>query len=446
MTTVTDPFAEAALLREATSRPARWRPTAALSQTLAITEGQAATMLVALAVGLVLTAGSLPPVLRHRSVQEEQAANSAPPAAAPLHPAVPATPAASSPALAAPQTDAPAYVAPSAAFELASGSPSQPAASLGAPTPALGSMALFARVGSPGAPHGLAVDGDGVVYVATNNGASQGEAAASRILTFASSGAPGREYTITGQPAGHALGLTGLALDGHGGIVALDAATARVLRIDLRSAAQTTLSELPDLPVCPLVVAPNDCEFGIEDDGPQPRGLALDPGGDLLVTDGAQGVVWRVRGGGGKPTLWASSASFGDGLTGIAFDAQGSVLVTTPSSLDPDATLGGAVYRLPIDGDGNAGPPQLVASFPAEQEPAGIATVSDGSLVVALRGAAAVVLLDPDGREVRRVSGTAGGVALDAPTEVAFLGPTLLATNQAPARTEAWAVLAIGIR
>jgi hypothetical protein len=86
----------------------------------------------------------------------------------------------------------------------------------------------------------------------------------------------------------------------------------------------------------------------------------------------------------------------------------------------------------------------VVATFAPGDGPAGIAARTDGSMVVALREAGAIVLVGADGEETARVTGE-DGVALDAPTGLAFQGTTLLATNQAPSDPAGWAVVAVGI-
>jgi len=58
--------------------------------------------------------------------------------------------------------------------------------------------------------------------VKTSNGADQGESGPSKVFAFDAMGRVVREYTITGQPDGHVRGISGLALDGRGALVALD--------------------------------------------------------------------------------------------------------------------------------------------------------------------------------------------------------------------------------
>ena len=425
---------------------ARYRPAPLLARAMGITEGEAATFLLAVTLALVLTLGGLPPVLRNRGD-------------APSFPSVQRSPSgavASTPQGGAAATDdrsaVPAlipadesFIEPSLVVPAAPSAEPEPGPVVqGPPPPATGQLALFTRVPGPGAPDGIAVDLDGTVYVATNNGTAQGEAGPSHIVVFAPDGTRRGEIAVQGQPDGHALGLTGLALDKPRTLLALDAATGRVLRVAVATGQQTEVARLPDLPACPGVPP---CELGVSNDGPLPRGVATDGSGTLYVTDATQGVIWRIAAGGAaEPWLVAPQFATANGLGAVVIEPEGSLLVAAPEVIDPLSLGGGGVYRVPVNPDGSAGTPALVAPFAGGELPAGLALTHDGSVAVALHGIDAVALLGGDGAEVRRITGTAGGVALDSPTNLAFSGLTLLATNQAPATPANWAVLAVGIR
>src|SRR5688572_18873897 len=73
---------------------APWRPTAVLSHLLGITHGEAATLIVALVVAVVLTVAGVAPVLRHRSSGDDTAAPTPAAGAPSVRPTVdvPATP------------------------------------------------------------------------------------------------------------------------------------------------------------------------------------------------------------------------------------------------------------------------------------------------------------------------------------------------------------------
>jgi sugar lactone lactonase YvrE len=304
---------------------------------------------------------------------------------------------------------------------------------------------VFAKVPAPGAPDGIAVAADGTVYVATNNGTAQGSREASKIMAFDAAGKTGRSYVISGQPTDHAVGVTGLALDGHGGIVALDASTGRVVRIDLKSGAQSQYATLPNAAPCSLVVAAPTCEPGVQDRAPLPTSAVFDRAGNLYVADAGQATIWRIPSGGGTPAAWyqASDLATGNGLSGLAFDGSGNLLATSPQPVDVTA-LNGGLYRIPVQPNGSASARQLVAAFARGDVPAGV-TTADGGFVVALQGANAVVVLDGSGKELHRVAGA--DTKLDAPSSLAFApNGTLLATNQAPATPDDWSILAVGIR
>ena len=280
------------------------------------------------------------------------------------------------------------------------------------------------------------------MYVGTDNGSSRGEQGASRILSFGADGSPAGAVTITGQPDDHPSGITGLAFERAGVLAALDAATSRILRIDVGSGQQTEIATLVDLPACPLVVAAQSgCEPGLEDDQPLPRGLAYGRGGTLYVTDAAQGTIWRLpRGGKLEPWLGANQFAGTNGLAAILVEPSGSLLVASPQTMDPESLGGGGVYRIPVNNDGTAGDPTLVATFDGGENPTGLALLADRSIGVSLE--TAVVLINADGTEIRRVTSD----ALSRPSGLAFLGDTLLtAVTGAPNTTDKWAVLAIGI-
>ena len=445
----------------------RYRPMTVVARLFGITEGQAVTAFGVLAIAVVLSVAGLVPVLRHRldpsgppAVAGPQSGGAAPsssvsPAAAP----VPAGDSASGPVAASGPASLPAIssaprrtAAPPRALSTSGAGASAVTSPTAAsprlfPTPTVGSIALFATVPSPGAPGPAAVAADGTVYVATDNGATGGESGVSVILSYAASGAPRRVYSITGQRPGHQVGIRGLALDGRGGIVAVDGDSGRVIRIDLASAAQRDYSALLDLPSCMLVVSNSNCEPGVQDHKPGPGGAVLDSAGNLYVTDGAQATIWRIPASGGPPSIWyqAVDLATGDGLSGIAVDPHGSVLVSSPASLDANASGGGAVYRIEVKADGTAGQRALIAALHRGDEPAGVVPTRDGSTVVALAGANSVVLFGTDGSERRRLSAGTSDIPLDAPTGLALQGSTLLVTNRAPGTRAHWAVLAAGI-
>ena len=67
----------------------------------------------------------------------------------------------------------------------------------------------------------------------------------------------------------------------------------------------------------------------------------------------------------------------------------------------------------------------MVAAFDRDALPAGLATFEDGAIVVSLRGANALVLLDAAGAVVRQVTGP----ALDHPAGVVRRGDLVLVAS-----------------
>lgn len=420
----------------------RRRLTAILADASGATQGQISTVVVSMLLAATLSLG-IPPVLRNRQAVSEPQRSTAPStdAVAGASVAPPSTPEDAAPLLPAfPDATPPTPLRTSVSSPDASSPASSPAADRPV-APPVGSARVFARAGATASPDGVAVGPDGLVYVAFN------DANASRVERFVPTGEAVGAWTVTGQPqAGHRL--TGVALDGRGGLLALDAATGRVLRFDLVSGGQSTYAELFDLPACQLVVvATEGCEPGVGDDGPAPRALALDAAGALYVTDAAQGTIWRVPTGGGKAAPFYSDRAFAaaDGLDGIAVDPDGALIVASPQATDPSNAGGGALFRLKV-ANGAPGVLSLFARFDPGQAPAGVALLDNGSVVVTLRDADAVALLGPTGAEERRVGGTVGDVVFDAPAGVAFHGRTLLVANRSPKIDDDRAVLAVGIR
>lgn len=316
-----------------------------------------------------------------------------------------------------------------------------------APRP-FGTVKVFAKVGDPGAPSGVVAAPDGRVYVATANGASRGKPTASVVMAYGPRGSLERTYAIAGQPEGHAEGLTGLALDGGGGLVVLDASTARVLRLDLETGGQATLATLPDLPVCNVIVSTN-CEPGVIDHAPLPRGVAFDGFGRLFVSDAGQSTIWRLLSNGSGLKAWYQSIDFatGNGPAGVASDTSGDLVFTVGSTVDVANPGAGGVYKLAITTSGDPGSRRLLAPAARGDEPQGIALGASGKTYVALRGGNAVVVLGPTYVEERRVASTTDEARFDGPAGLAFRGTSVLVTNQSPTANSAasWAVLDVAV-
>jgi DNA-binding beta-propeller fold protein YncE len=288
---------------------------------------------------------------------------------------------------------------------------------------------------------------DGTVYVSTNNGTARGDRGPSHVFAHDAHGARTGDRTISGQPADHANGLTGVAVDpvtGHVAVLQPDGA--RVLDVDMASGTQAVLAEIPDIPACLVSLGARPCQSGAEDRKPFPIAAAYDGSGNLFFTDPAQDTVWRLRRGARSPDAWYQSMDFaaGDGPYGLAL-RPGAVEFTVGTSLEPSNLAGGGLYRVAFDADGNAAARTVVATFPRGDEPGPLALGSSGTAYVVLRGTGAIVAITPAGFEAWRIRPPGNGpIPLDSPSALALVPGRLLVANGSndPAR---WAVLAVAV-
>lgn len=421
-------------------------PVARVASALGCTEGQAYTLLIGVIVTVFTVWVGIPPTLRGRATS----VRSIGPEAMDEAPTVPATsePPNDRTGLRAPLAPVPPPTAPPTRTEAPDDGP-PPAARRHRVAPAFpvrsfGITRIAARVGQPGAPDGLAIDAEGRTYVATNNGLGRGGEGRSKVFRYASDGNLDGDVVISGQAETRTSGLTGLVLDAVGFVFVLDAAPARVLRVDLDTGDQATYEQIPDVPACGLVSSSDACEPGAHDESPLPRGIALDSQGSLFITDANQELIWRIAPT-GNIAPWAVFAE-GDVPAGIAFDNDGDVVVSLSRSLD-GGPAAGAVIHVDVRADGTAGRRTTFAQTDALSGPVGLAVTSTGEVVVALAEADTLLLLGSDGRELDRLraDGAAAdtGIALDAPTGVVIAGDRAFVTNQAPSDSTAWVVFSV---
>jgi DNA-binding beta-propeller fold protein YncE len=250
----------------------------------------------------------------------------------------------------------------------------------------------------------------------------------SHVFAYDGTGHRLSDITITGQPDHHSRGITGLAMENGGALIAIDAATARVLRLDPASGRQATVATIVDLPSCVLAPGAPRCEPGLEDHKPFLSGVAVAADGTIYIADSAQATVWRIRNG-REPEAWSQSVfqASGDGPTAIAVAPDGSVLCTVGTDLNPSNATAPSLYRIPVRGDGRSGNAVLVAKLFRGDQPTGLAAGPDGQIYVALHGTSSIVVLRADGAEVTRLRAP----AIDGPMGLALAsGGNLLATTQ----------------
>ena len=420
------------------------------AQRLGLTEGQVYTLAIGLVVGLATAAIGIPPTLRDNP-ELRAALRQGPPADAPGarfsddSPNAPGVAAPSADSYAAPSVSSGSSVAPSAGVSYGNDEVRAPASGSSSASYAdggkLGDVEKLTTVGSPGAPSGVAVDTDGGFYLATDNGGSLGEPGPSKILHFSASGTLERTYVITGQPDDHARGLSGVALDGAGNLIALDASTAKVLTIDIDSGVQSTLFEVPDVPACTTNQTAL-CEPSLASAKPIVQGIARMASGDFLVADAGQGIVWKLDGFGGG-TIWDKSSDYVSpdiGPSGLAVDTDGTVLLAVSKTVM--AGLGGVIYRISPGPEGKAGSHAKVFGTDANTTPNGIAVGASGRIYVAFTGTNTLLVLDRNGAVVQQITSP----SFSSPFGLAWRGHSLLLTNNEPAPGDdpsSWSVLRV---
>ncbi len=275
-----------------------------------------------------------------------------------------------------------------------------------APPP--GTTTEFAKVAAPGHADSTLVLDDGDVLVSTNRGA-RGSAGPSKLFRYDRAGVLRRTYVITGQVLSGDHGLMSMALDAQGRVYVADYAPPRVLRLDLRTGAQSTYATVPDLT--------GAADNGVGDSKPWPDGLTFLPDGRLLVTDLAQGTVFVVGAGGGKASVWLQDpllrSTFGPNQ--LVLTPRGDALLDVTASVAPATAGSGVLYRFPITA-GKPGPlTQVWASRPGEG-PDGFALGRSGRVYVPTLVTDRIAVLRADGTEVASYGGP--GTAFDSPSSV----------------------------
>jgi sugar lactone lactonase YvrE len=162
------------------------------------------------------------------------------------------------------------------------------------------------------------------------------------------------------------------------------------------------------------------------------NGIAFDKNGNLYVSGGRSGRIYRTGPEGGRAEVVAQIAPhtriLPDGKTeqaltanGIVFDNQGSTLFITDSAR-------GAIWKLAVGNDGKAGQPTLMTQSALLEGADGPAFDPRGNLWVAANERNAVVLVQPDGRAFDVQKNDSKG-PLEFPTSVVFVGATAYASN-----------------
>ncbi|MEP7060469.1 MAG: SMP-30/gluconolactonase/LRE family protein, partial [Actinomycetota bacterium] len=148
-----------------------------------------------------------------------------------------------------------------------------------------------------------------------------------------------------------------------------------------------------------------------------PNMLAFDRAGHCYITcSGENGAASIVRvDPDGTVREWTTSVPAYP--NGVCLDAAGDAIVVVESHRP-------ALVRVPIEADGDAGPPRVIALLP-DTEPDGVALGADGAYYVTLYRPDGVIRIDPATGDVQPVVHDPLAHIFDAPTNLAFAGPLL---------------------
>jgi sugar lactone lactonase YvrE len=304
-----------------------------------------------------------------------------------------------------------------------------------------GTVTVLAHVPAPGYPADPRVVGD-TVYEGTYDN-PYGDTVASRVFAFsAASGALVRTYVVSGQDLSKPHGVQVAAVDSRGNLILLDKTSGRILRLDPRTGAQSLYGQVADLKQCDAASVRPPCSPTMLDLAPMPDYAVWGPDGSLYVTDYQQAVIWRLPPGGGEGRIWLASRR----LDGAIFGTAGLAIAPDHRTLLFDQGTGaglgagnpttGALYSVPIEPDGGAGPLRELWQSYGAAVPDGFAVAASGDIYLAEVGLTnQIVELSPAGRPIatfgQAFTGEDGSsVPFDSPSGVAWLGTELVIANQ----------------
>ncbi len=216
--------------------------------------------------------------------------------------------------------------------------------------------------------------------------------------------------------------VLGMAVDATGRIYACDWHRQEVVRVDPATGAVDTYTKgAPELPL----------------DDPNSPVFADD--GTMYVTGSENPAIFRVRPD-GETTVWTTA--IGGYPNGITLAPDGSAVVVAQSH--PEDFEGGRVWRVPIEADGSAGVPLVMAEL-FHTVPDGVAYDVDGNCYVAHYTPDRIDRILPDG-SIETVAEDWEAVHLNAPTNIAFCGPDLGLVVAACVGEEFLAIADLGVR
>lgn len=240
-------------------------------------------------------------------------------------------------------------------------------------------------------------------------------------------GEGGQIYAVTlegdiAEVANTGGSVLGIAVDAFGCVYACDWHRGEVVRVDpVSGAVETYTKGAPELPIDD----PNSAVFA--DDG------------TMYVTGSENPAIFRVAPG-GQTTVWTTA--IGGYPNGITLSPDGNAVVVAQSH--PEDFEGGRVWRIPIELDGSAGTPEVMAEL-FHTVPDGVAFDVEGNCYVAHYTPDRIDRIRPGGA-VETVVEDWEAVHLNAPTNIAFCGRDLELVVAACVGEEFLAIADLGVR
>jgi sugar lactone lactonase YvrE len=162
------------------------------------------------------------------------------------------------------------------------------------------------------------------------------------------------------------------------------------------------------------------------------NGIAFDNKGNLYVSGGRNGNIYRTGPEGGKAEIFARiephTRTLPDGKTQQAITANGMIFDSKGTTLYIADTARGAIWKLAIGSEGKADSPALLTQSGLLEGADGPAFDPRGNLWVAANERNAVVAVTPDGR-VSDIAKNDSHGPLEFPTAVVFVGNTAYVSN-----------------
>jgi hypothetical protein len=152
--------------------------------------------------------------------------------------------------------------------------------------------------------------------------------------------------------------------------------------------------------------------------------LAFDKEGNVYVSDSFQGIIWRTNRSGENLQAWVNSPLLRTsgvppfGANGLGFNKSGSFLFVANTGDD-------RVIRIPVNGDGTAGTPEVFVNSINGAD--GLIVDRDDNLWVVANQANEIVVVDKTGRAIAKLGDFDGIDRHDAP--IGFLFPASLARH-----------------